>query len=414
MLQPEPGMILSGLQPTRKMAARVVSALLPSLRDSSERIKAATVFAFGYAQEQTVAKLLVELLDDSSIGITRAVACSLGSIGGSEAAEALVALLEHEDRFVLVVAAYSLGKLGDTKAERALLALLDHQEQLVREAAAEALGRIRSPGAVKPLLGLLDKAPGTKVIEALGRIGDPTCVPALLEYLKKGDGWQTQAIRALASLRDPSAVQQLSEMIDHEDHYEKLKTWDGPPDIWAILSLQSQYLNGWRPIQEEVIRALGKIGGRAAIEPLAKASRHSDPWGLSSVAQNGLAAIDDPEAVNLIIRQCACSRAIELFRSASNPGAVPWLIDITKTENDPEIQKAAIRALGEIGDLRALPPLVDTVRDCPDGQVGFAALTALSDLIKYAKKKGNGVAFELASWRERILAATESLKDRLP
>ncbi len=84
---------------------------------------------------------------------------------------------------------------------------------------------------------------------------------------------------------------------------------------------------------------------------------------------------------------------IEFVRRFGEEKAVPTLIEIIRNESDAELRKAAIETLGRTGDERAFDILVQMVRTSTDDEVSNAAVFAIS---RFKAEKAHPVLFEMA------------------
>lgn len=162
----------------------------------------------------------------------------------------------------------------------------------------------------------------------------------------------------------------------------------GPPDVKKLkknnnvkglikaLSYQDNI-----EVREQAAEALGKIGGAAAIQPLAAALK--DDRGVCRRAIASLGNIDDPVAarhlVNLLVKNCARDRN-EVIKAIFNLGntAVEPLIEALC--NDSEYLRIGAAMLGKIGDKRAVEPLINTMLRTKDQLARSEAAKALGFL----------------------------------
>ncbi|MBV9959483.1 MAG: HEAT repeat domain-containing protein [Acidobacteria bacterium] len=84
---------------------------------------------------------------------------------------------------------------------------------------------------------------------------------------------------------------------------------------------------------------------------------------------------------------------IEFIRRFGEEKAVPLLIDIIRNERDAELRKAAIETLGRTGDERAFEILVEMVKTSTDDDVSNAAVFAIS---RFKSERSHPVLFEMA------------------
>jgi HEAT repeat protein len=243
----------------------------------------------------------------------------------------LVKALAHRDEEIRADAAAALGELGDAAAVAPLIAALQDDELWVRRRAAEALGKIGGRRAVLPLIGILndpdDHDTWESAARALGQIGDPAAVDALVPVLSRPGVESVEAAAwALGRLGDPQAVQ-------------------------PLIALASPGL--WRSGRQAVLEALVAIG-RPAVGPLV-AALGGETAGARAFAADVLDALGwqpgpDELAVYHVARE-AWDRCVELGGVAVEP-----LIATMRGEALPP--PAAVRALGRIGDVRAVEPLI--------------------------------------------------------
>ncbi|GAB4476075.1 MAG: hypothetical protein Kow00124_17770 [Anaerolineae bacterium] len=159
----------------------------------------------------------------------------------------------------------------------------------------------------------------------------------LLDLLESGDlEVQQRALFALAVRQDARAV-------------------DG---LLALLAGEDEFLRGW------AARALGQIGDPRAVEPLIVALNDPSLWVRQGVTA-ALAELKDPRAVGpLIATLGADDRYIYSMAALAAIGepAVEALIDALSSPNT-RVRLGAANALGEIGDIRAVGPLIRLLND---------------------------------------------------
>lgn len=190
-------------------------------------------------------------------------------------------------------------------------------------------------------------------IEARARGGDSAAIVRLVELLKTPEPKMADRSYALLVELGADAVPALKDQVRSADRQQReyviaalgtLKAVAAVPAIGAILadsSLQRRYVAAW---------ALGEIG---------------DPAGIAALVK----ALSDENAE---VRRYATRSLIKLNRSS-----VPPLLDYLD-QADGEGAAAAIRALGDIADPRALPVLLDHAESAQRGEV-FLALGKLRD-----------------------------------
>jgi len=318
--------------------------------------------------------------------VRRAAAEALGKIGIPEdpSVQAMYALIiDDQDRLVLLgtavveplckaledvwawihaPAAKALGQIGDTRAVEPLCIALKSMYFNVREAAAEALGKLGDTRAVKPLCNVLKGRGGdvqrssdgsedariaaARALEKIGLPEDPSVQvffalitnnldrlvslgSEAVEPLCKGVGdaairVRQTAVKALVQIGDTRAVEPLCN------------------------ALKDPFLN----IAEVSATALGRIGDARSVEPLCNVFKVKD-WKLRKAAAGALGQIGDTRAVGPLCN--AIKHTTISVRMGENVD-VAW--EFKKIEGDQlAARKAAAKALGQIGDDRAVKPL---------------------------------------------------------
>jgi len=207
---------------------------------------------------------------------------------------------------------------------------------------------------------------------------------------------------------------------------------DHKPLEWVTESGESKKFT---TAAEEAAEALVKIGDRRAVGPFLVLLTDSDPkvraWAAKAlgdmredravesliyalkdrdqaVEENAvlaLAKIGDPNSVNILIGgllkddgSIAGARPAKALGKIG-PMAVEPLIKVLKNKNK-YAREGAVKALGEIGDVRAVEPLIDTLKD-DDLYVRKKALESLRKITK----EDHGEDYEKwRQWREKIKA----------
>ncbi|MBI3945215.1 MAG: HEAT repeat domain-containing protein [Armatimonadetes bacterium] len=253
---------------------------------------------------------------------------------------ALIARLPRdEEPAVRAAIAGALGSVGDARTHKDLVPALvracaDEQES-VRQAAFDALDRLGQP------------KPAAKA--AMKEIGRPAPVPAALRII----GWahNPRAVdRLLRLLYDPkytpSAAWALGEIGERKALPALLLALEvtptAPPeaaeaigklgDRSAVPALQAAYgRSQWPPTQEAILGALGRLGGDVAYEQCATVLRGEHGFPVRQAAARALGQMGDRRAVPLLV---------EKLRDRESP-----------------VGQAAAEALGRLGDPQAVPAL---------------------------------------------------------
>jgi HEAT repeat protein len=242
---------------------------------------------------------------------------------GTPTVEALSACLTENDLAVQEAASAILATVADERAITPLLLALKSNDWIVRMHAAQALGHVKSAETVEALIPLLQdkvKAVREESATALAAIGD-AAIPCLVQALKHDD-WlvRLHAVESLGKARSSRAVEPLLSVLFNDRD---------------------------SAVREDAVRALGEIGDAQAVDHLYVAMREP---GLRTVAVEALGRIGHPCAVPVLIDVVTGNAPPEATRTAAGCGD-QWSEELIT-------QGAAVRALGLIGDDRAIPSLV--------------------------------------------------------
>ncbi len=208
---------------------RAVEPLLASLARTNPYTRDIVVRAFGHFQDGRIYDRLEPLFTDPDVKQHWALCDTLGKLGDVRAVGPLIAETQRDDGMIRLLAIEALGKIAANSTERgesdavpALLALLQREDyRELRQTIVEALSAWQDPRSLTPLLALLesqDAAGDVKiaVITSLGQLGDRRAVPALISHVQHSeqDEMRWQAIRALGKIGDLQALDVLIDCLN--------------------------------------------------------------------------------------------------------------------------------------------------------------------------------------------------------
>jgi HEAT repeat protein len=228
-----------------------------------------------------------------------------------------------------------LGCCGDTAAWL-LIECTRNEDPAIRRRSTRLLGEMRSVAALDAIIARLDDTDGQTgayAIEALGKIGDARATGPLIGLLE-ADKNNEVAAEALGKIKDPKAVQVLEQsFVKGEPCASEFAAWAlasiGTPDAIRVLAIDSE--DGNRLSAAE--KAIGTVRNPSAVPMLIELLKHRSLL-MRARAAMALGEIRDARAVDSLI--------------AMTSGGIDTNLDVL----------AAIKALGNIGDERALAPLV--------------------------------------------------------
>jgi HEAT repeat protein len=261
----------------------------------------------------------------------------------------------------------------DDPVSQEIAALTDH-DWAVREDAAIRLGRLKDPRAVKPLVAALrdpDRSVREAAVEALLAIGPPSTT-AICACLADPDlTVQESASKILASIADAEALAPLVSALNSSDWIVRMyaaKALGRLNDPRAVMPLRGLLQDPVKTVREEASAALVAIG-RPAVPPLIESLAHPD-WMVRLRAVESLKMIRPPEAVPALIAlgfhdpdSAVREDAVRALGVIGDKRAVEPLITIVTQQ--PRFRLVAIEALGVIGDRRAVPVLIEIIQKAP-------------------------------------------------
>jgi HEAT repeat protein len=263
---------------------------------------------------------------------------------GRRAVDALIVKLQDPVPLVRRRAAEALGLLKDRSAVGPLVRALLDADGGVRAQAAEALGQIRSVRALGPLTGALadpEAAVRLKAVAALGALGDPEAVAFLGRRLSADPDEEVRlgAVQALVRLGGEEARGLLLEAL-HDA---------GQPRA-VVLRVNELLGAGERDLLVDTYVAnLGRPPGGGLLRSVGR-------W-----VRPGRRKVD-ARAHDLEVRKR--QHAAESLGELGDGRAVgPLLQSLQDRREESEVRAAAAEALGKLGDLRAVEALLRAATD---------------------------------------------------
>lgn len=256
-----------------------------------------------------------------------------------------IAALKDEDWAIREEAAALLGQLRDPRAVVPLVMILGDQDRAVREAAIGALTAIGEPSV--PALGACLTAPELAVQEAasavLAIIADARVLAPLVKALKSHD-WivRMHAAKALGRVKDAQAVAPLIPLLHDKVKAVREETTTalaaiGEASIPSLLEALSHL--EW-VVRLHAVEALGKMRSAAAVEPLLFVLFNDADSAIREDAIRALGEIGDGRAVEFLFtamkEKGLRPLAVEALGRIKDPRAVPVLVEVVQGTNRPE------------------------------------------------------------------------------
>ncbi len=357
-------------------------------------------------------------------GLFKVFKTLIGRVGGS-AVPVLLPMLQDQDTGVRVGTALALGEIGDRGAIPDLHQLLNDPERIVRSMTVVALGKIGDACSVLPIMRATRKwehAQWWDAEEAVLKIG-AAAVPVLIDALQSPDtADRRDAAHWLGRLGAPGAVEALCRVL-HDKDLEVCKTvaeaLDKIGDAGAVPSLlkiletivsaqvtlarqsgeiEDDFLSALMDLELDVSQSVREALGDDAARPNPFEWQPEDEWlqlaieadrpkrfyqlqDVNNAAITALGEIGDRRAVVVLCVYLDSPYwhtqipAAEALGRIGDPRAIPSLHMALQHWND-SVRRDAAKALGKLKDVESVPDLIKAVQD-PSKDVRKAAVEAL-------------------------------------
>jgi HEAT repeat protein len=325
---------------------------------------------------------------------------ALAKSGDRRAVEPLIGALHDPDPQMRSLAAMGLGRIGDPRAVTPLIAALGDSNEDGSMAAGMALGQLRDARAIAPLIATLHH--GERFTVVLAQLGAAAYEPLIAALHDSDPEMRKNAALALAEMRDPRSADAL--IAAFHDPVPKVRE----AAAWALTAnsdprVPDLLVQALRDPDMEVRTAVaGQLGWKKDprfVEPLIANLKETND-ALRIQACIALGRLQDPRAVGPLVETAKsknsdlASQAVRALGEIGSPAAVDALIVIANPLVSPEkaglshaptpgdtngtwdLSQAAIDALGETGDSRAIAYLAAALQN-PNAGVRTGAAEAL-------------------------------------
>jgi HEAT repeat protein len=302
-----------------------------------------------------------------------AIAAALSRIGSNRAVPPLLELLRDMVDEVRIAAARALGEVQSQTSVDALLDEVADENPLVRAAAIEALSRIDSKKSIDVLSRASAEDPDRNVrdvaMAALRRISTGAVTP-LIQTLSGND--LGERIRAVSQLLDhgKASVLPLTELLTTEESTVRASAAEVLGALGDTSALDALIISALADTDDRVrlsaTTALGRIKHARSAEVLTGLLEDQDGK-VAAAAATGLEHLSElaVDPVSGLLNHESADirvRAIALLGRLRHRGACDRLIR-GLTDKVIWIRIVSAQALGEIGDSRAAPALIDALKD---------------------------------------------------
>lgn len=275
----------------------------------------------------------------------------------------LIGFAESDDPILRLHTARVLRRFSTEPVRAALMKLLTDSNKAIRLEALTGLGELRLPVDVKPICKMLrdpDMTVQSKAIDTVVRINSPESVHYLLEILQDESEYvRRAAVEVLNEVGNTDAIKDLIGALRDKDWWVRVRAAD----------------------------ALGSIGGPRVVESVLSLIKDEDEF-IRRFAIEILNATKDDRARGYLQQALSDSdwwvreRAVDALAALGDTSAVPALIELM--QHDSRAAPVVIRALAQLGDKRAVEPIMAALQT-PQNAIRKEALRALATLTDAAQ-----------------------------
>jgi len=306
-----------------------------------------------------IGDLLIAQLGAEDKEVRRAAMAAIERLGDRRAVPALVRILTEEtDENLIIAAANALTRIGDPQAFEVFLKFLGHRTLAVRQAAVAALNSLNHPLMAEQALSLLQNSnPYVResAVRILGYIGQSESLELLLGCCQDPDESVRQAVM---------------ESLPYFDY-----------DKCVIPTLARALAEDTPKVRASAARAFAEIESPSVLSYLREAVKDSEAW-VRYFAIRSLGIHQDVESVEALSQVAWTDRAhqvriaaIEALGNVGQVKAVAILAPLSRSE-DENLANAALEALGKIHHPEALTPLLVAIQ-APGQATRIKAIKAL-------------------------------------
>jgi HEAT repeat protein len=370
---------------TATLFADQVDDLIAQLKDPDSLVQCQAIEQLGQLKDKRAVDPLIAMLSDNPAG--NAAAAPKAQSQSPVAADPATEKVENAKRACAGGDKHVTPTMATDPAtlKRLIANVRMARNPIDKGKAIEALGATKDKRAVDILLGVLNEQDfgqlHSKAIEALGNIGDTKAVPALIKRLQSSDNFSGKAVAiALGKIGDPRATEPLYKAMTTVDFFQT----DGAEALVQLGGADAvKYLNKAAGSENDFIKsaaqkALGSLGANHGLKPLTALLKNTDPK-VRALAAAALTDIGDStielelqEALDGLDEQTRNTIQQKMTQNQTNQATTAYDVGF-----EANVRIAAIEALGQVTDPKAVRPLLAALQD-KDPAVCKAAGRALA------------------------------------
>ena len=361
--------------------AAASEALRKGLDTTAANTKIGIINSLGRRRDALSVPVLVALVSDRDQGITEAALAALAGIAVPAAAKALASartklegVLREEASEAYAECADQLAKRGDRSgATRMYRDLIDP-----REAAAV---RIRALAGLVQLEGKNAMPAITAAIQSKDR-GEQAAAITFLDRIPGAEITKTM-VAEFPKLAAPGQVRILAALAERGDAAAK------PLALAALKSNSGD-------VRAAGYAALGELGDESSVIPLAEAAaERAGPE--QDAARQSLWSLGGPKIDAVMVEAIASHRGkirTELIAAAGERGIMSAAAELASAirHADADVQRAALRALRNVGGSEQVPAVLDFLLKAPSASERREATQTLAAVLKRSEPQAISVA----------------------
>ncbi|MFP5260947.1 MAG: HEAT repeat domain-containing protein [Blastocatellia bacterium] len=386
-------------------ARSAAQRLAGSLGDESWRVRKTVVDGLARKAGADEVNILLRALREEhhNPGVLNS-ALQVLALGGIDAIEPLTEFLNDSDVDLRIYATHALGDQHDPRAVHVLINTLKDENVNVRYHAIEALGKMRAAEAADALAAVAESRDfflAFPALDALTSIGDSRIAPRLVPLLED-EMLHSPATDALGRLGDEDVIVPLVESLNTPGAHALVVAR-------ALATLYDRYEKSYREGSHIADLARGAIDA-VGVQNLLDAIDHTSGDNLRPLALV-LGWLEGEAVERALARLLGQSTARkEVVESLVRYGErVTQLLIEQLDHEEVEARKAAVIALGRIGDPAGVPALLGKLTD--DDQLTVVAAGALGKIGDHRAFEGllEMIGHTNAAVRQAVVAAINSL-----
>jgi HEAT repeat protein len=397
-----------------------VEPLLAAAKSDDSAVRGSAIEALLLTHDARAIPAFTAAMNDPDVGVRQLALLSLQTLQAPNFLDALRAALKDPDPACRAMALRASGELPAAESIQIAIAALHDTEPSVRNAVSIYLKPVQTadPQVALGLIALVqdpDASVSWSALQSLSTSRDPKAIDAMLGFAqgKNPHVDSFEAMNLLGNVKDPRVFDLLTSALKSSNVQVSVSASEqlgNLRDPRAVPALAVAARSNVPALANDALISLGKIGPPAADALIGLLNQP----GLQNVAIAALANTKDPRAVPPLLAMLATP-----YKGKPQPyGAIVQVADDPGPVR-PMTYSAVLSALGQLGDPRAVAPLIDYMKNGPVSRdsvpdqlaaIGTASIAPLMPLLHAPDENTRRFAAEALS----DLAMKQSSKDTRP